>query len=340
MMRFLCVIAFVALAAQAQETTLKVGDAAPPLSIAKWVKGDPVAFEKGKIYVVEFWATSSLECIQIMPHLSELQDAYKDKVTFVGVTRGDERNTLEAVEAMAKERGPGMGYSVAWDDAAKTYDAYMKATGENEIPWAFVVDGEGKIAYSGPPQSLDLVLAWLVAGKWDAAESPGRMMGLYARAREILQMDRAMAVPALSTFEKEHPEIVPMLEEAKFNLLLRAGKTADASAIGARMVEKGIKFNSPEKLNLVAWTIVDPETKIESRDLDLAMKAAEKAVELTKGEDGAVLDTLARVHYWKGDITKAIEIQTKAVEKSAGNPEMLSQLQDALDAYKKAKAGP
>src|SRR5687768_10072414 len=36
---------------------LKVGDKAPPLSIEKWVKGEPITgFEKGRIYVVEFWA--------------------------------------------------------------------------------------------------------------------------------------------------------------------------------------------------------------------------------------------------------------------------------------------
>lgn len=298
------------------------------------MKGDPVAFEKGKIYVVEFWATWCGPCVASMPHLSELQDAYKDKVTFVGVTKEDEHNTLEAVEAMVKERGPGMGYTVAWDDAGKTYDAYMKAAGQNGIPCSYVVDGDGKIAYIGHPVTLDLVLAWLVAGTWDPAQGPAKMGALYQRAQEIFQMDRSMAFPALVTFEKENPEMAPMIEEAKFHLLLRAGKTADASAVGAKMVEKGIRFNSPEKLNQVAWTIVDPATDLKDRDLDLAMKAAQKAVELTKGEDGAILDTLARAHYWKGDLAKAIEIQTKAVEKAASNPEMLSELQDVLEAYK------
>ncbi len=345
MTRILLLIALAALAAEAQEATLKPLSDAPPLSIAKWVKGDPVAFEKGKVYVVEFWATWCGPCIKSMPHLSELQDAYKGKLTFVGVTTEDERgNSLEAVEKMVGEKGPGMGYTVAWDDAGKTYDAYMKAAGQNGIPCSYVIDGNGKIAYIGHPATLDLVLAWLVAGKWDPERSPAEMGALYQRVQGIFQMDRAMALPALAELEKERPEIVPSIEEAKFHLLIRAGKTADASAIGSTMVEKGIRFNNPEKLNLVAWTIVDPETKTATRDLELAMKAAEKAVELTKGENGAVLDTLARVHYWKGDIGKAIEIQTKAVEKSADDPEMLGQLQEVLDAYKaeaaeKAKAG-
>ena len=41
-----------------QAAPLRPGDAAPPLTIDKWVKGEPVEkFEKGRVYVVEFWAT-------------------------------------------------------------------------------------------------------------------------------------------------------------------------------------------------------------------------------------------------------------------------------------------
>jgi thiol-disulfide isomerase/thioredoxin len=38
--------------------TLKVGDKAPALVVEKWLKGRPVPrFERGRLYVVEFWAT-------------------------------------------------------------------------------------------------------------------------------------------------------------------------------------------------------------------------------------------------------------------------------------------
>jgi hypothetical protein len=37
--------------------TLKVGDAAPALSVAEWVKGEAADMQRGQIYLIEFWAT-------------------------------------------------------------------------------------------------------------------------------------------------------------------------------------------------------------------------------------------------------------------------------------------
>jgi len=39
---------------------LKVGEPAPRLQVVRWMQGDPVTgFEKGKTYLLEFWATWS-----------------------------------------------------------------------------------------------------------------------------------------------------------------------------------------------------------------------------------------------------------------------------------------
>ena len=50
--------ALIALSLATDATSLDIGSKAPPLSAEQWLKGEPVqAFEPGKVYVVEFWAT-------------------------------------------------------------------------------------------------------------------------------------------------------------------------------------------------------------------------------------------------------------------------------------------
>lgn len=87
-------------------------------------------------------------------------------------------------------------------------------------------------------------------------------------------------------------------------------------------------------LNSIAWAVVtaSPDAK---PDLDAAVKLATKAVELNGRQDGQSLDTLARAYFLKGDVDKAIELETEAVGKA---PEAeKGQLQATLEEYRKAK---
>ncbi|MBM3977170.1 MAG: redoxin domain-containing protein [Planctomycetes bacterium] len=336
--------------------SLMVGDAAPALAVKKYIKGEEIkSFEKGQIYVVEYWATWCGPCRATIPHLTELQAKHGSKVKFIGVSVW-ERDQAK-VEPFVAEMGDKMVYSIAMDDVAaddkrgsngKMAQGWMTAAGRNGIPSAFVVDGNGKIAWIGHPMSgMEETIDQLLAGKFDLAKATAD----YAKAA-ALQAQAAAAQKELDTAmrAKDYKTAIAVLDRllesdqsnlnlamTKFTVLLNAMKDYDAaSAYGAKLVEGAFK-DSANGLNALAWTIVDPNATPEKRDLPLALRAATRAVELLKDGNpmlASVLDTLARVHFAMGDLAKAIETQQKAVDVA---PEQAkAELQQTLDEYKAA----
>jgi thiol-disulfide isomerase/thioredoxin len=288
---------------QPEIKALKLGDRAPQLTIEKWVKGEPVTgFEKGKVYVVEFWATWCGPCVASMPHMTELQSKYKSKgVTIIGVSSTDTRgNTLEKVEKMVKDKGDDkMGYSVAWDKERSTNEAYMKAAGQGGIPCAFLINQEGKVAYIGHPHYLDEPLEKVVAGKWD----------IEAGNKAIKDKQEQEAKEQQKQAEKQEANL-KIVEEYK--ALLEDGKTDAAYQKVRDRVDSDFKDDA-QSLNAVAWFLVDPQIKVAKPDLDLALKAAKRAVELTEESRPDILDTYALVVFRRGDAKRALELEKKAI---------------------------
>ena len=121
------------------------GEPAAALAVAHWVKGDPVDISSG-VHVVEFWATWCPPCRTSIPHLTELQEKFKDRgVNIIGVS--DEE--LATVESFVKKMGDKMAYTVAID-AGATSKGYMTKYGINGIPHAFVVK-DGTVVWNGHP---------------------------------------------------------------------------------------------------------------------------------------------------------------------------------------------
>ncbi|MGE3166865.1 MAG: redoxin domain-containing protein [Planctomycetota bacterium] len=319
---------------------LQVGDPAPALSVEKWVKGQPVPkFEAGKVYVVEFWATWCGPCIASMPHLSKLQRDHGQRgLTVIGVSSRDPNNSLEKVEAMVAAKGPTMGYTVAWDKERDTNSAYMDAAEQRGIPCSFVIDGTGKIAYIGHPMWLDMPIEGILAGTWDPKSSQQQIAAFEAELVAALRSaedDPAAALGRLDKLAAQHPSVMAQFDDNRFDLMLRCGRFEDASKLGQQLTTRAIDARDAETLNRLSWTIVDPESSWATRDLDLALRAATKAVEFTENKDAAVLDTLARVYFRQGDVVRAIATQERAVELA---PErMKPDLQNVLDEYRKAR---
>lgn len=323
------------------------GSAAPFPKIENWVKGAEVkAFEPGKVYIFEYWATWCGPCKAGMPHLSHLQEEYKDKgVTIISIS--DE--PLEKVQAfLAKpEWDEKMQYTVCCDPDRSAHDQYMKAAMQNGIPCAFVVR-DSMVQWIGHPQNMDVPLAEIVSGKWDLAAANAHFQGELEAKRMQKRLGTIMRDARKSG---DYTEVLTALDEAiakagadaaqpiefqKFQLLVGPAKQPEAGyALGAKIVASMVAAKDAAGLNQIAWFIVDTKS-LKNPDYNLALNAAKEACSIEGDKNGAVLDTLAAA-YWKlGDAKAAVATQEKAV---AATPEgqMLDEMKKTLETY---KAGP
>jgi thiol-disulfide isomerase/thioredoxin len=331
--------------------TLKVGDSAPKITVSKWVKGEPITqLEPGKIYVMEFWATWCGPCVTAIPHISELQERYKDKdVIVIGTSIWENETDQSKVEPFVTKMGDKMNYRVAMDDRAdggkgKMAEGWMAAAEKNGIPCSFIVDKTGKIAWIGHPMAMEKILEQVVAGTFDVAAQAAKDEAATAAAKPMMEAQKKIG---MAMKEKNWDKVITEIDAAsasfpvmkmnlavtKFDVLLVQKKDADAAYALAKQISEDPNVNAG-MLNAIAWTIVD-KPGIEKRDLDLALKMAERAVDMSK-RDPTIVDTLARAHFEKGNVAKAIELQTEAVGKAEG--EMKAEFQKALDKYKSSKA--
>ena len=72
------------------------GQPAPKLALKGWINAEPMTLKKlkGKIVVLDFWATWCGPCLASIPHTNELMEKYADKgVVIIGVCakRGAEK---------------------------------------------------------------------------------------------------------------------------------------------------------------------------------------------------------------------------------------------------------
>lgn len=336
---FASLLAMLVLPALLLGQTLKVGDKAPPLGKGEWVKGEPVKeFEEGKVYVVEFWATWCGPCIAAIPHVTELQHKYADKGLVV-IGQNVWENNVAAVQPFIERMGDKMDYRVVLDEPSgqNGYMAnqWMRAAGRNGIPCSFIIDQKGVIAWIGHPMQMDEPLAQVMEGKFDPKAEAERAAASEKLEAELMQAiqtrDPEKIMPALDKYAEANPSMKKQLPMIKFGLLMQLERPEEAYKFADEAIDA---TDDPQALNEIAWTIVDPQGSVQNKNVDVAMKAAVKADKLSEHKDASIIDTLARVHFLKGDKAKAIELQKKAIS-LADDPDLKAELEKVLAEYQK-----
>ncbi len=126
---------------------LAVGAAAPDFTTTglhgKRVK---ISDYRGKVVILDFWATWCGPCIASMPHTQEVAAHYKDQgVVVLGSCTSDTRDKFDAWVKANQEKYPDFIFA---HDALERADdrASRKLYGVSGIPTQFIIGRDGKIA--------------------------------------------------------------------------------------------------------------------------------------------------------------------------------------------------
>lgn len=347
MRRSLLVTAIVAvlLSCPAVQAKLEVGDPAPPLTITHWVKGEPQTLSKsGKIYVLDFWATWCVPCLQDIPKLTKMQKEYADQgVVVIGVTGpGMNRQTLQQVERFVRDQGDKMGYAIGWDKNGAMDRNYAQALGAMGIPYIVIVDRQGKIAWHGySSPDVERVVEEMVAGDFDVkkeaqrAEKSARIDQLgpqYRMAAAMGNWDQALNI--LNQMAEIDPTRKDLLSEI---YLVHKQQLNDPKRL-RKWVETFIDTHQDDALALITVAKVLLAMESESpadRMPDLLLRAARQSYEVTDHKGVGALWVYARAAHRVGSLEMAIELQQQAVERAPKS--LKDQLEKELEYYRLCK---
>jgi thiol-disulfide isomerase/thioredoxin len=325
---------------QEKPYALMVGDPAPALEVSRFVKGEPFSdFQKGQVYVIEFWATWCVPCKESIPHLTELQKKHGEKVRILGISIWEPRE--EAVEPFVREWGERMNYSVAIDkverlssteeaqrqresvNKGKMSKAYMVDSGWDfvGIPAAFIVNQDGRIAWIGDPMQLDKPLEELISGKYDlssaAADYRKEMVreafarGERKKARELLRAkDPDAALRRVDSLLKLDP---PAQDDYIFKfeiLLLHKSSPDDATHFMSAILPK---LDWVTTMNMTA-ILADLGRDLSPEAVRAGINACQDSL-LKIGQDHTwPLMTMAELYYRLGDTENALAMADRALK--------------------------
>ncbi len=149
----LCSAALLPMRGAAQEVSLPLGTPAPAAALED-LDGQAVQLldfvEEGKPTLIEFWASWCENCEALLPQLARIRERWGDQVNVVAVAVAVSQNQRR-VKRHLEEHQPG--YPYLWDGKGEAVRAFNAATTSIVV----ILDGAGKVAYTGVGRGQDLV---------------------------------------------------------------------------------------------------------------------------------------------------------------------------------------
>lgn len=126
-----------------------------------WLNTDkPVAFEKGKVYVVHFWTFGCINCKRNLPHYDKWVKKFGKDVTFIGVhtPETESEKKFENVKEAVKKHN--IGYPVLFDPKSENWNRWQ----QQWWPTVYLIDKQGRVRYY-----------WMGELEWQGAGGEAKM---------------------------------------------------------------------------------------------------------------------------------------------------------------------
>jgi len=116
------------------------------VGINNWLNSGPLNITdlRGKVVLVDFWTYGCINCVNTLPHVTRLYQAYRDKgLVVIGVHTPEFPFEKATGNVQAALKRHGITYPVAQDNEYATWSAY-----HNQYwPAQYIVDQNGKIVF-------------------------------------------------------------------------------------------------------------------------------------------------------------------------------------------------